>query len=130
MPQQRRAGGGTQLSLHRAAINGNPLKDMGGGRSGNRQDTMSAADLTASHMNRGDHNPLRLQQVQSIAYSRHICHGIQGNPYFMCRTNGDSGELCTASWSGSSFTWKGTKYQNANQSGETYRLVALIAMDE
>ena len=59
-----------------------------------------------------------------------ICHGIQGNPYFMCRTNGDSGELCTASWSGSSFTWKGTKYQNANQSGETYRLVALIAMDE
>lgn len=82
MPQQRSAGGGTQLSPHRAAINGNPLKDMGGGRSGNRQDTMSAADLTASHMNRGNHHLLRGQLLHQKTEAHHIGHSIH-SAHFM-----------------------------------------------
>ena len=59
-----------------------------------------------------------------------ICHGIQGNPKFMCRTNGTAGEVCDAVWSGNSLTWTGNLPYNANDAETTYYLVALMAMDQ
>src|SRR5699024_11285838 len=34
------------------------------------------------------------------------CLSVQGNPNLMCRTNGSAGEVCNASWSGNTFTWR------------------------
>ena len=60
-----------------------------------------------------------------------VCHGVQGNQYFMCRTNGDGGRLCSAIWSGNSLTWGcGNETYGANSNGRTYYVVALMAMDE
>ena len=60
-----------------------------------------------------------------------ICRGIRGNEYFMCRTNGTGGELCWATWEGSSFTWgsEDGSYR-ANTEGRTYYVVALMAADQ
>ena len=58
------------------------------------------------------------------------CLSVQGNPNLMCRTNGSAGEVCSASWSGNMFTWSGYSEYCANNSGKTYYLVALIAVDE
>jgi len=58
------------------------------------------------------------------------CLSVQGNSNLMCRTNGSAGEVCSASWSGNMFTWSGYSEYCANNSGKTYYLVALIAVDE
>ena len=59
-----------------------------------------------------------------------ICHGIQGNEFFMCRTGGQSGLVCDCTWSGNSLSWKGSGAYNANVNGRVYYLVALMAADE
>ena len=59
-----------------------------------------------------------------------ICRAIQGNEYFMCRSNGEYGQLCAATWSGNSFSWESNGTYGANVSGTTYYLVALMAADE
>ena len=58
------------------------------------------------------------------------CLSVQGNPNLMCRTNGSAGEVCSVSWSGNTFTWSGYSEYCANNSGETYYVAALIAVDE
>ena len=60
-----------------------------------------------------------------------IGQGIYGNPNFMCRTSGQGGSACTATWSGNSLTWKiSTPAYGCNFSGESYLVIALMAMDE
>ena len=60
-----------------------------------------------------------------------IGQGIYGNPNFMCRTSGTGGSACTATWSGNSLTWKiSTPAYGCNFSGESYLVIALMAMDE
>jgi hypothetical protein len=59
-----------------------------------------------------------------------ICRAIQGNKYFMCRSNGEYGQLCAATWSGNSFSWESNGDYGANVSGNSYYLVALMAADE
>ena len=60
-----------------------------------------------------------------------ICRGIRGNEYFMCRTNGQGGQLCSATWEGNSFTWGSSEPSyRANSEGRTYYVVALMAADQ
>lgn len=58
-----------------------------------------------------------------------ILRAIQGAPYAMCKTSGEAGAACSATWSGSSLTWSNSAANVTyicNQSGTTHYVVALI----
>lgn len=54
--EQRRAGGGAQLALDAAAVDGHLPQDIGSGRGGHWQDAVGALNLAAAHMDGGCHH--------------------------------------------------------------------------
>ena len=70
--------------------------------------------------------PLLVQVMGNLL----VLHAIQGVPQAISHNEtGYSSAQCSAEWSGNSFTWSHSRY-NLNDSGETYYVVALMAMDQ
>ena len=60
-----------------------------------------------------------------------ILRGVYGNVNVMCRSNGQSGEICDAVWGSNSLTWSfESPFYGLNETGQTYQVVALMAADE
>ena len=60
-----------------------------------------------------------------------ILRGVYGNVNVMCRSNGQSGEICDAVWGSNSLTWSfESPFYGLNETGQTYQVVALMAEDE
>ena len=65
-----------------------------------------------------------------IQGNNQTCHGIQGSPHLVCANDSSGAQYCAATWSGNSLSWTGNRPGNANVSGITYYVVALMAADE
>ena len=61
-----------------------------------------------------------------------ILRAIQGASYAMCKTSGEGGAACPASWSGNSLTWTGSSVWSAseicNAKDVTHYVVAFMDM--
>lgn len=58
-----------------------------------------------------------------------ILRAIQGAPMAMCKTSGEDGAACPATWSGNSLTWSFSSnysYQMCNRNGATHYVIALM----
>ena len=76
--QQRRAGGGTQLTLNIPGLNGHSLKKQGGGGCGNGENPVGAPDGAASHGNWGHDHLIGANFPHQQAHGGDVRNGVHG----------------------------------------------------
>ena len=67
-------------------------------------------------------------QIVFVMGDNILLHAIQGAPKAMCKTSGENGAACTATWSGNSLTWTFSAdyaYEMCNRKGAVHQVVAL-----